>query len=72
MAEGSGVTDAVVISGFEKLHDASVQEIEIRYVGVRARLCGLHIPRPEDVLIAVAEPQPQKVRAVPGRYDRLR
>ncbi len=72
VAEGSGVADAVVISGFEKLHDASVQEIKIRYVGVRARLRGLHIPWPEDVLIAVAEPQPQQVRAVPGRHDRLK
>ena len=72
MAERSGVTDAVVISGFEKLHHASVQEIEIRYVGVRARFCGLHIPRPEDVLIAVTEPQPQQVRAVPGRHNRLK
>ena len=72
VAEGGGVTDTVVISGFEKLHHAAVQEIEIRYVGVRARFRGLHVPRPEDVLIAVAEPEPQQVRAVPGRHDRLK
>ena len=59
MAEGGSVTDTVVISGFEKLHHASVQKIEIRYVGVRARLRSLHIPRPEDMLIAIAEPEPQ-------------
>ena len=54
MAEWCGVSDPIIVAGFEKLNNAAMEEVEVRHIRVRACFCSLYVPRPEDVLIAVA------------------
>src|SRR5205814_8045675 len=62
---------AVVVSGLEQLDDAAVQEIDVGHIRVGAVGRALLVPRPEHVLLAIAEPEPQQVRAVEARHQRL-
>ncbi len=68
--ECRGVADLVVVARFEQLDHAAMQELELGQIGVGALLQSLFVPRPEHVLVAIAEPQPQQMLTGEGGFDR--
>jgi len=68
-AEGGGIGNAVGVAHAQDVDRAFVQELGLRHVAARLGDLARDVPGPEKVLLAIAVPEPQQVRAVPAQIE---
>ena len=66
-----GVTNPIAITRLEHFDDTAMQKMHIRHIGVCTVCRVLRVPRPENMLLPVAKPQPKQMAAIKaGNYRR--
>ena len=65
-----GVTNPIAITRLEHFDDTAMQKMHIRHISVCTVCSVLRVPRPENMLLPVAKPQPKQLAAIKAGNNR--